>query len=277
MKISIVTPCYNMAEYLEETILSVINQPHHDIEYIIIDGGSTDGSQEIIKKYAEKLAYWTSEPDEGMYQAIQKGFDRSSGDVMGWINADDILLPGCCRSVAKAFSNPECLWLRGLNAAVDYDGRIVNVHKPCNHNRYFFLNQECFDRAGNLKPYGTIQQEGTFWRRNLWTQVGGLSDNRFRLAGDFYLWMKFFRFSRPFADDSLHAAFRWRKDQLSAKGRKQYEDEMRTIIAAEKEALTNKQRRSFFIYQVVNRVKLLRFLPIFRRFYTITTRQVILD
>src|SRR6185436_13398869 len=88
-KISIVTPSYNQGTYLEETILSVLNQKYPNLEYIIIDGGSTDNSIEIIKKYEKQLAFWCSEKDKGMYDAIQKGFSKSAGEIMGWLNSDD--------------------------------------------------------------------------------------------------------------------------------------------------------------------------------------------
>lgn len=91
-RISIVTPNYNKKEFLEKTILSVLSQGYPNLEYIVIDGGSTDGSVEIIKKYEKDLAFWMSEPDEGMYHVIKKGFEHSTGEIMAWINSDDIII-----------------------------------------------------------------------------------------------------------------------------------------------------------------------------------------
>jgi glycosyltransferase involved in cell wall biosynthesis len=262
-----------MVDYIEETILSVINQKNKKFEYLIIDGGSTDGSVEIIKRYSKHLSYWVSEPDKGMYHAIQKGFERSNGDLMGWINADDILLPGCLDSVTHAFSNNSCLWVRGLNAAIDYQGRVVNIHRPKEMHRYYFLNHECFSKEGQLVPYGTLQQEGTFWKRELWDKVDGLADNPFRLAGDFFLWMKFYRHSKPSLTNCLHGAFRWRTNQLSAKGRQQYEREMREIISAEHQRLTNKQRRTLSLYRIFRKIKPLQHAPYARKFFSHITQQ----
>lgn len=104
-KISIVTPSFNQAEFIEETILSVINQGYPNLEYIIIDGGSTDGSVEIIRKYEKHLAYWVSEPDRGQAHAINKGISKITGDIFGWINSDDLLLPGSLKKIAEAYTS----------------------------------------------------------------------------------------------------------------------------------------------------------------------------
>ncbi len=109
-KISIVTPSYNQAEFLERTILSVLNQNYPNLEYIIIDGGSTDGSVEIIKKYEKFLAYWVSEKDKGQADAINKGFKRATGDIVAWQNSDDTYSPDALQSVAGFFrQNPNAM------------------------------------------------------------------------------------------------------------------------------------------------------------------------
>lgn len=106
MKISIITPSYNQGQFIEKTILSVINQPHDDIEYIIIDGGSTDNTVEVIKKYEDKIAYWCSEKDSGQSDALNKGFAKATGDVVAWINSDDYYEEGVFNDVLELFKNP---------------------------------------------------------------------------------------------------------------------------------------------------------------------------
>ncbi len=214
-KITIVTPCLNMVDYIEETILSVLSQNYPNLEYIIMDGGSTDGSIEIIKKYEARLFHWESETDHGMYHAIQKGFSRSSGEIMGWINSDDILHGKSLFVIAKCFTSSDVNWLQGLNTVINKDGWVIATRKPFNTSKLNFL---CLDYLANdtLRDFGTIQQESTFWRRTLWERVGGLNLD-FKYAGDFALWMSFFRHEKLFLIDSLLGAFRVRKDQISSK------------------------------------------------------------
>ena len=122
VKISIVTPSYNQSPYLEKTIQSVLNQNYPNLEYIIMDGGSTDGSVDIIKKYSKFITYWESNPDKGQADAIYRGFERASGDIIAWINSDDFYLDGALKAVGNYFSKyPSIEWLAGNGIIVDED------------------------------------------------------------------------------------------------------------------------------------------------------------
>lgn len=129
-KVSIVTPSYNQGRFLERTILSVLNQGYPNLEYIIIDGGSTDNSVEIIKKYEDQLAYWVSEPDRGQSDAINKGFRRATGEILAWLNSDDIYRPGALFKVAAYFrQHPEIRCVSGDIVMIDQTGKVLYARK----------------------------------------------------------------------------------------------------------------------------------------------------
>jgi len=123
LKVSIVTPSYNQAVFLGNTILSVIGQNYPDLEYFIIDGGSTDGSIEVIQQFSEYVTGWISEPDSGQAEAVNKGFRKANGDIVGWLNSDDMYAPGAISEVVTFFSeNPEVGMVYGNAVSFDQDG-----------------------------------------------------------------------------------------------------------------------------------------------------------
>jgi len=164
-RITVVTPSYNQGEYLEEAIRSVLLQNYPNLEYIIMDGGSTDNSIEIIHKYEPWLSYVHIGPDDGQSSAIAEGFQKSSGDILAWLNSDDRYLSGTLTRVAQFFdTHPECIFANGDVNYIDSDGKFkkrIYASRP-NH----FL-------TANLGKHGWPQQ-GCFWRRSAYEQVGGL-------------------------------------------------------------------------------------------------------
>lgn len=205
-KISIITPNFNGGEYLEQTILSVLSQNYPNLEYIIIDGGSTDNSIDIIKKYESQLRYWISEPDNGLYEAVQKGFDKSTGEIMAWINSDDVYHPKAFFTVAEIFNLDGVNWLQGVPSTLDEMGRTIGVSKV---KKWSKLNYY-------LGSFHWIQQESVFWRRSLWEVSGAKLATEMKYASDLELWIRFFRHEKLFVTNALLAGFRMRsKNQLS--------------------------------------------------------------
>jgi glycosyltransferase involved in cell wall biosynthesis len=214
--ISIITPVYNLAAYLETTMRSVLETPIAGLEYIVMDGGSTDGSVEIIRRYADRLAYWQSEPDEGMYDAINKGFERSTGEIMGWLNADDIYFPWTLRLVQRIFADfPEVEWLTTMHPVLlsvdEVPYTLTTIH---GYDRRQAL-RGLYIGGSSRVARSFIQQESTFWRRSLWDRAGSSLNTRYQLAADYELWMRFFSYAELVGVRSPLAGFRTRPGQLS--------------------------------------------------------------
>lgn len=220
-KITVVTPNFNGAQFLENTLLSVLDQHYPNLEYIVMDGGSSDGSIEIIRKYEDRLAYWESAPDQGMYDAIQKGFDRSTGEIMGWLNSDDLLHRGALWNLAELFALPGVHWLMGLPTMFDERSRTVHSLNSGRWSKFRF----------HLKDQQHIQQESTYWSRELWQRAGAHISIQFRYAGDFELWCRFFRYEKLYTPSCLIGGFRYsRKGQLSFEHWEKYKEEMEQIL-----------------------------------------------
>lgn len=178
-RISIVTPSYNQRQYIEETILSVLNQDYPNFEYIIIDGGSTDGSVDIIRRYSGRLAFWVSEKDNGFAEAINKGFRKATGEIFFWINSDDVLVKDALKIVGNYFAKfPDAQVVFGDRYIIDEKSARVR------DMRFHFYHSQLF------RNYKNIGQEATFWRREIFTSVGGI-DESLHYAIDLDLWCRF--------------------------------------------------------------------------------------
>lgn len=178
-KITVVTPSYNQAPFLEETIQSVLSQGYPDLEYIVMDGGSTDGSVEIIRKYEKRLAHWHSRPDEGQSDALRKGFMRSSGDILSWLNSDDTFAPGILVAVGEYFAfHPDIDVVYGNVDLVDPAGERMYTAYPLLDLRILVYENRF------------IPQQAMFWRRELYERVGGVNP-KLHFAMDYELTMKF--------------------------------------------------------------------------------------
>jgi glycosyltransferase involved in cell wall biosynthesis len=200
MKVSIVTPSFNQADYIEKSILSVLQQSYENIEYIIIDGGSSDGSVEIIKKYQDQLSYWVSERDDGQTHAIKKGFDIATGDIYAWLNADDAYsLDTVSKAVEYLKHNIEVDLIYGNRLAIDENGRILYWKKmlPIGANSIFSSM--------------IVGQESCFWRRSIYKSVGGL-DPKVKFSMDYDFFSRIAQKGRFNYVPELWAAFRIHED-----------------------------------------------------------------
>ena len=165
IKITVVTPSYNQGEFIEDTILSVTGQEYNNFEYIIIDGGSKDNTVEIIKKYESKIHYWVSEKDNGQTDAINKGMKKATGDIVCWINSDDVLLPNTLQWVADYFNTHNDIeFLNGLSLEIDRQGYIKRL--------IHILQNKWFARKGCFN----VCQQGMFWRKSVFSKVGYLDE-----------------------------------------------------------------------------------------------------
>lgn len=184
-QISIVTPSFNSAEFIEETICSVLDQKYPNCDYIIVDGGSTDGTIDIIRKYEKYLTTWISEPDRGMYDAINKGFAKATGDVYGWINSDDKYLQGAFQAVGESFKrHQEVDWICGRSSWIDMKGNVVKKRGV------WLYHREELAKGYHGPCSFFVPQDACFWRSSLWRSVDKIPPD-LKFAGDYWLWMNF--------------------------------------------------------------------------------------
>lgn len=195
--VSIITPSYNQAKYLEQTILSVLAQDHPRIEYIVIDGASTDGSAAIIRKYESRLTYWESVRDDGQADAINKGFARATGEIVAWLNSDDYYLPGTVRAAVKVFEeNPDVVLVYGNMLAVDENGQAFNT-----------LTYKQLTLA-DLLSFQIIGQPAVFVRRSALQKTDGLNPT-FHFLLDHLLWIELAKHGRMLHINQTWAAARY--------------------------------------------------------------------
>jgi len=195
--VSIITPSFNQASYLEQTILSVLGQDYPHIEYFVVDGASTDNSVDIIRKYESKLAWWVSEKDKGQADAINKGFAHATGEVIAWLNSDDYYLAGTISAAVKIFEeHPEVVLVYGNMLSVDENGKTFNT---LNYKQLTLEDLLCFQIVG---------QPAVFMRRSALQKVGGL-DPAFHFMLDHHLWIRLAQQGKILHVDQTWAAARY--------------------------------------------------------------------
>ena len=220
LTLSIVTPSLNGRATIEQCIESVLQQRGSGtdflLQYIVVDGGSEDGSLEAIDSYRDRLHEVIVGQDNGPYDAVRRGFEAATGDVLAWLNADDAFCPWACQTVAAIFSDvTDCQWLTTRRPAVlSADGRLASVHPRIGYSSETLLRGAHHPQSPERLAY--VQQESTFFRRDLWQRSGGHFDAAYPLAGDFELWLRMAKLASIDNVDVPLGMFRYHPGQRSA-------------------------------------------------------------
>lgn len=222
MKISIITPSFNQAQYLEQTIDSVLSQNYANIEYIIIDGGSTDGSVEIIKKYDKHLKYWISEKDNGQSHAINKGINKANGEIVNWLNSDDYYEPGALEIVAEVFEDPEITCFCGRSNIFNEDG----------FQRQSKGTDVYDNNLAKSIGWARIDQPETFFRKEVWDKVRLLNE-KLHYTMDREWWMCYlyhFGLDSIAKIDDVLVNFRLHADSKTVSPSSKFDEEHNTLF-----------------------------------------------
>ncbi len=222
LKISIITPCWNAAQFIEQTIQSILAQRgNFELEYIIVDGLSTDGTVDIIKKYESQLK-WISERDNGQTSAINKGLSMATGDVVAFLNADDLYKANTLEQVAQKFSDPKVQWLVGLCDIIDINNN--EVRQAITAYKNYSLRRASHSR---ILAENFISQPAVFWRRELMNKAGLLDESEHYVM-DYEYWLRLWQFHPPTIHNDYLASFRWYETSKSGSGfSTQFADELR--------------------------------------------------
>lgn len=221
-RISMVIPSYNQAAYIEDTILSVLQQDYSNLELIVVDGASDDGTADVLERYRDRLAVLIQEPDHGQSEAINKGFRRASGQIFGWINSDDFLLPGALQTVAALLrQHPTRDMVIGAGDVISADQRFLR-HVPgrdLSEATLLGFRQDCW-----------ILQQSCFWTSRLWKAVGGV-DESLHLLMDYDLWFRFSALTEPIVIQEKLGAMRYYPDVKTVRQSAKLNSELAYVYA----------------------------------------------
>jgi glycosyltransferase involved in cell wall biosynthesis len=231
-RLTVITPSFNQAQYLERTLRSVLDQRYPELEYIVMDGGSTDGSVEILRRYDDHLSHWVSEPDGGQSWAINRGIERATGDVIAYINSDDYYLPGAFEAALPLFEDPDVRWVAGATEYRETDGALETLWLP---------RRPQGSRARWIRSTWYVPQASSFWRRDVFEQFGLMRDDlNFVFDTEFGLRLALgglqpVTFDRPLAVRYLH-------DQAKSADGKRFNREFRKVSKDLRGELTRRER-----------------------------------
>lgn len=253
-KISIITPSYNQGNYIEETIKSVLEQKYPNLEYIIIDGGSTDNSKEIIERYSNRLFYWISEKDNGQSNAINKGLKIASGDILAYLNSDDIYLPGTLSKIANYYiNNPNVYFTTGNYYVINEKSK-----------KLYIINYGCYVEKELKHGVNRIGQPSTFWRKEVINKIG-LFDENLHYSMDFDFFLRSGRYYTIYHLNYPLAAFREHSSSKSIKNNKIQKNEKTQILMKLKYINYSKSKIFYKIFDL--RVRFLKYLRMLKGNY----------
>jgi glycosyltransferase involved in cell wall biosynthesis len=248
-RLSIITPSFQQAAFIEKTLRSVLDQGYENLEYLVVDGGSTDGSAEIIERYADRLAWWVSEPDDGQTHALNKGLERATGEVIAYINSDDYYRPGAFAAAMDALRGTDALWVAGDARFVFSDGspdHVWHAELPATRHRFWWA-------AG---PWG-VPQAATFWRRECFDRHGLFrQDMHYVFDTEFGLRLAFAGHLPTLVDEEL--AVRVVHEEAKSWDTTPFEREARAMEREYRERLTHAERAHYLVSRVADRAGLYR-------------------
>jgi glycosyltransferase involved in cell wall biosynthesis len=257
VKISIVTPSYNQCPFLRRTMDSILSQTGpFDLEWVVVDGGSTDGTLDLLRAASDPRLRWTSGPDSGQSHAINKGLDAISGDVVAWLNSDDLYAPGALAAVADAFArHPDAQWVVGRCDIVDADDRVIRegVTRYKNHLLRLYSYR-------SLLRQNCISQPAVFWRAPFGRQIGG-PDESLHYTMDYDLWLRMARAAEPLILDRVLARFRIHDRSKSGQvNREQFDEQYRVAARYFGGDTASRLAHRFHVEKIVWAYRVLRLL-----------------
>lgn len=253
LKISIITPSFNQGEYIAKTIDSVLSQNYPNLEYYVVDGGSTDNTVEILKSYGDRIK-WVSQIDTGQTNAINWGLKKISGDIISYLNSDDLLLPNSLQVISDTFDSNKCEWLIGDYQIIDSQGRRVKKHAIVEKYKHLLLAH--FSRNLLLTVNNFLPQPSTFWSKKAFKKIG-LFDESLHYTMDYDYWLRLSKEFKPLIVQREFSQFRLHSQSKSVSGRvKMFEEELRVMEKHRPNLFQRHTHRlhsfvSLFIYRVI--------------------------
>ncbi|MDR0864706.1 MAG: glycosyltransferase [Candidatus Symbiothrix sp.] len=253
IKISIVTPSYNQGQFIEKTIVSVLNQTYKNIEYILVDGGSTDNTMEIVNRYRDKIDIIISEKDNGQSDAINKGFKLSTGTLVGWINSDDILYPDCVEKIVELYQNhPDgAIYYHSFNEMIDRDGKSIKIYQHIIPDRKYLLKTDC-----------RVIQQGSFYNLDLVKKTGYM-DAANHYCMDLDLWLSLLKEGPIYhTQDGPHAGFRIYTGTKTDTGKEKFLKNIYQVLRKHKAKIyyPTMWNEIYYIYLVIKVKKIIHFI-----------------